>query len=62
MSTPPPGDPTGQAEAFVAWLTRQKKHGDWTIDPIVRPEIDEAAAEPDAAGRIRGDSRCGAAS
>ncbi|MCC4294093.1 AraC family transcriptional regulator [Brevundimonas aurantiaca] len=54
---PPPDDPAGQAEAFVAWLTRQKQRGDWTIDPIVRAEIDEAAAERPAPPRSSGAQR-----
>ena len=33
---PPPGDPAGQAAAFVSWLEDQRRGADWTIDPLVR--------------------------
>ncbi len=54
---PPPGDPAGQAEAFVAWLSHQKQHADWMIDPIVRAEVEEAAAEHPAAAKSPSEQR-----
>lgn len=44
--TPPPGDPAGQAAAFVSWLEDQRRRtGDWAIDPLVRAEVQAAASE-----------------
>lgn len=43
---PPPGDPAGQAAAFISWLEDQRRRtGDWTIDPLVRAEVQVAASE-----------------
>lgn len=37
---PPAGDPAEQVRTMVAWLESQRLEGDWTVDPIVRAEID----------------------
>lgn len=43
--SPPPGDPAGQAEAFVRWVQAQARGADWRIDPAVRAEIEAVAAD-----------------
>ncbi len=54
---PPPGDPAGQAAAFVSWLEDQRRGADWTIDPLVRAEVQAAAAEQPAPVRAPSEQR-----
>ena len=55
---PPPGDPAGQAAAFVSWLEDQRcRTGDWTIDPLVRAEVQAAASEQPAPLRTPSEQR-----
>lgn len=42
---PPAGDPTAQAEFVIRWLDDQRRAGTWSLDPLVRSEIE--AAEQD---------------
>lgn len=56
--TPPPGDPAGQAAAFVSWLEDQRRRtGAWTIDPLVRAEVQAAASEQPAPLRTPSEQR-----
>jgi hypothetical protein len=48
---PPSDDPAGQVAAFVAWLNDQRRGADWTIDPVIRAEIEAAAADHPAPSR-----------
>lgn len=41
----PAGDPAGQVQAFTTWLEAQRRRAGWSIDPLVRAEIEAAAAE-----------------
>ena len=54
---PPPGDPEGQAAAFVAWLDDLRRRGDWAIDPVIRAEIEAAAEDNPISCRSPGDRR-----
>lgn len=41
----PAGDPEGQVQAMADWLEGQRRAGRWTIDPVVRAEIDLLQAD-----------------
>lgn len=45
---PPPGDPEGQAMALAAYLDAARASDGWSLDPVVRAEIE--ALEIDAEG------------
>lgn len=40
--SPPAGDPEGQFAVLTEWLEGLRRAGDWSIDPLVRAEIDAA--------------------
>ena len=42
---PPAGDPAAQVELMMRWLDGQRRAGGWSLDPVVRGEIQ--AAEQD---------------
>lgn len=53
----PAGDPTGQVAAIARWLDAQRRGADWTIDPAIRAEIEDAAAERPAPARSPSEQR-----
>ena len=42
---PPAGDPAGQVEVIVRWLEEQRQRDSWSLDPVVRAEIEAATAD-----------------
>jgi len=44
LSTPA-GDPAGQVAAFIAWLEAERAGREWRIDPVIRDEVQAAAAD-----------------
>ena len=53
----PTGDPTGQVAAIAAWLDAQRRGADWTIDPVIRAEIELAADDRPAPIRSPSEQR-----
>jgi hypothetical protein len=53
----PAGDPAAQAGAFIRWLTEQARRADWRIDPLVRAEIEAAAADGPSPSRLPAEQR-----
>jgi len=53
----PAGDPEAQVAAFTGWLADQRRRADWTIDPLVRAEIESAAADRASPVRTPADQR-----
>jgi hypothetical protein len=53
----PAGDPEAQVAAFTGWLADQRRRADWTIDPLVRAEIEAAAADRASPVRTPADQR-----
>ena len=53
----PKGDPAGQVEAFVRWLDDQRARAGWTLDPVVRAEVEAATRDPLQPARSPADQR-----
>lgn len=53
----PAGDPEAQVAAFTGWLADQRRRADWRIDPLIRAEIEAAAADRSSPGRTPADQR-----
>lgn len=53
----PAGDPEAQVAAFTRWLSDQRRHADWRIDPLIRAEVEAAAADRPAPDRSPSDQR-----
>ena len=53
----PSGDPEGQVAAFTRWLADQRRRTDWRIDPLIRAEIEAAAADRPSPVRSPADQR-----
>lgn len=51
------GDPEAQVQAFTRWLADQRRDADWAVDPLVRAEIDAAAADLPSPARSPSDQR-----
>jgi AraC-like DNA-binding protein len=55
--TPPPGDPEGQARAMTDRLEALRRNQGWTVDPMVRAEIEGLAADETGPARSAADQR-----
>lgn len=55
--TAPAGDPEGQVSAFVAWLEGQKAEQDWSLDGLVRAEIEAASDDRPSPDRSPSEQR-----
>jgi hypothetical protein len=53
----PAGDPEAQVAAFTGWLADRRRHADWRIDPLIRAEIEAAAADRSPPVRSPADQR-----
>jgi len=53
----PAGNPAGQVAAVAGWLDAQRRGADWTIDPAIRAEIENASAERPAPTRSPSEQR-----
>ena len=53
----PAGDPEAQVAAFTGWLADQRRRAGWTVDPVVRAEIEAAAADRASPVRTPSDQR-----
>lgn len=53
----PVGDPEAQVAAFMNWLADQRRRADWRIDPLIRAEIEAAAADRSSPVRTFADQR-----
>ncbi|HYC68304.1 helix-turn-helix domain-containing protein [Brevundimonas sp.] len=42
---PPAGDPAAQAALMTDWIEAQRRAGDWSVDPLVRAEIEAAGQD-----------------
>lgn len=52
-----PGDPAGQMAALAGWLEGERRRDGWTLDPLVRAEVEAVAAERPAPQRTPGERR-----
>lgn len=48
---PPAGDPAAQVEVMMRWLEEQRRAADWSIDPVIRSEIEAAEGDRPAPAR-----------
>lgn len=55
--TAPAGDPEGQVSAFVAWLEGQKAEQGWSLDGLVRAEIEAASDDRPSPDRSPSEQR-----
>lgn len=53
----PAGDPEGQVATVTAWLADQRRQVEWRTDPLVRAEIEAAAADRPSPARTPADQR-----
>lgn len=53
----PAGDPAAQVAAFVAWLEAEKARREWTLDSVVRAEVEAAMDERPAPARLPAEQR-----
>ena len=53
----PAGDPEAQVQVMVCFLEDQRRHHSWSLDPVVRAEVEAAAAEQPALARPAGQQR-----
>lgn len=53
----PAGDPAAQVRVMIRLLEDHRRRVDWSLDPVVRAEIEAAAADRPGADRSPGDQR-----
>lgn len=53
----PAGDPAGQVAAFARWLGDERRRVAWSVDAVVRDEIESASADAPPAERSAAEQR-----
>jgi len=54
---PSAGDPAAQAELMTRWLEEQRRAAGWSLDPIVRAEIEAAGQDRPSTARLPAEHR-----